>query len=619
MRRKMASILSRTQDSRFLMLTCLATAACSAVGHHCFYQSLRGQRVDEQKFDQNLNVYIGTALTVLTKLSLSATVTLAYSQILWQRLLGQRLRISHIDSLSSLVTTPSALDDWRILRKFPLLTTLAMMAWCTPIITVFPPGTLSVVADLANSTVSASVPSMDFTHALISDNSSRSMGRSRIDLEPDDNTGFTFPAGLKASAGVLAAMTAFTGSIPRIQTAEINSSYSTTFFGPALRCSTKQVKTNHVYCSGDAELSYISFMSFPQDKGTGFRRYFDLNASVPVYSSGNTSAIACSSIASFRSSTFGVYPPQLFVVARTSIPDLAPDSDPLRQEWKATTCQLRNATYEVEVQTSGNNQVVTVKANDDSSLGLATGYIPGIDTSSVDLTGPSANKLYNYFAMMAAMGQIVVGTVNSGSDVTTQMYTDGGVVDITPAPFPGIFSTRLSSSPEIQAFAKFANSPRVGDSHFASAGEGSPLAQQLEELFRNMTVAMLTSPATSSNATVEVSHWSSVIIYKYTAWHLWLAYGIGLLAAVLIIFLGFAAISVNGASYSTKFSTYLRTAPLSIIDEVLSDDRDTGADPLPKDVARRMMMLRCGSAIASMEMTGAKYVSDGSSVERHNL
>jgi hypothetical protein len=609
----MASILSRTQDSRLLMLTCLAIAACSAVGHHCFYQSLRGQRVDEQKFDQNVNVYIGTALTVLTKLSLTAAVTLAYSQILWQRLLGRRLRISHIDSLSSLVATPSALNDWRILRNFPLLTTLAMMAWCMPIITVFPPGTLSVVADLANSTVSASVPSMDFTHALVSDNSSRAMSHGNSS---------TFPAGLKTSAGVLAAMTAFTGSIPRIQTAETNSSYSTTFFGPALRCSTKQVKTNHVYCSGvaevsynDAELSYISFMSFPQDKGAGFRRYFDLDASVPVHSSGNTSTIACNSIASFRSSIFGVDPPQLFVVARTSIPDYAPDSDPPRQEWEATTCQLRNATYEVKVQTSDNNQVVTVKVSDDLSLGLATGYIPGFPNAP-DLSAPSANRLYNYFAMMAAMAQIVVGTVNSRSDYNALTYTDGGVVDHTPAPFPGIFSTRLSSSPEIQAFAKYADSSQVGGSRFTSAGEGSPLAQQLEELFRNMTVAMLTSPATSSNATVEVFHWSSVIIYKYTAWHLWLAYGVGLLAAALIVFLGFAAISANGASYSTKFSTYLRTAPLSIIDEVLSDDKDTGGDPLPRDVARRMMMLRCGSDIEGTEMKGAKYVSVPT-VERH--
>jgi hypothetical protein len=138
MRRKMSSILSRTQDSRFLMLSCLAIAACSAVGHHCLYQSLRGQRVDEQKYDQNVNVYIGTALTLLTKLSLTGAVSLAYSQVLWQKLLGQRLRISHIDSLSSLVTTPSALDDWRILRNFPLLTALALVAWCMPIIAVFP-------------------------------------------------------------------------------------------------------------------------------------------------------------------------------------------------------------------------------------------------------------------------------------------------------------------------------------------------------------------------------------------------------------------------------------------------------------------------------------------------
>ena len=306
------------------------------------------------------------------------------------------------------------------------------------------------------------------------------------------------------------------------------------------------------------------------------------------------------------------------MVARTSIPDYAPDSDPPRQEWEATTCQLRNATYEVKVQTSDNNQVVTVKVNDDLSLGLASEYIPGFPNAP-DLSAPSANRIYNYFAMMAAMAQIVVGTVNSASDFMNLVNTDGGVVDITPAPFPGIFSTRLSSSPEIQAFAKYTESDRVGDSHLTSAGEGSPLAQQLEELFRNITVAMLTSPATSSNATVEVFHWSSVIIYKYTAWHLWLAYGIGLLAAALIVFLGFAAISANGASYSTKFSTYLRTAPLSIIiDEVLSDDKDTGGDPLPRDVARRMMMLRCGSEIAGTEMKGAKYVSVPR-VERHTL
>jgi hypothetical protein len=419
------------------MLSCLAIAACSAVGHHCFYQSLRGQRVDEQKYDQNVNVYIGTALTLLTKLSLTGAVSLAYSQVLWQKLLGQRLRISHIDSLSSLVTTPSALDDWRILRNFPLLTALALVAWCMPIIAVFPPGTLSVVADLTNSTVSALVPSMDFTHPLISSDSSREMNYFGVNAEPGDTTGFTFPARLKASAGVLSTMAAITGVVPRIQTAEPNSSYDTTFSGPALRCSTKQVETNRVYCAGVGRpltaLKYISFVSSLKDKGASFHRYFDLDASVPV--SGNDSAVTCSSIANFRSSIFGVDPPRLFVVVETQV-------YASRQTWEATTCELRNATYAVKVQTFGNSQVVTVKTSDDSPLGLATDYVPGFDTASPNITAPSANKLYNYFAMMVAMAQVVVGTVTSASDTSPVVLTDGGAVDVTPAPFPAIFGTR---------------------------------------------------------------------------------------------------------------------------------------------------------------------------------
>jgi hypothetical protein len=268
-----------------------------------------------------VNVYIGTSLTLLTRLSLTGAVSLAYSQVLWQRLLGQRLRISHIDSLSSLVTTPSALDDWRILRNFPLLTALALVAWCVPIIAVFPPSTLSVVADLTNSTVSALVPSMDFTHPVISSDSSREMNHYGVDEEPGENTGFTFPARLKASAGVLSTMAAITGAIPRVQTVEANSSYDTTFSGPALRCSTKQVETNRVYCANVSRrlpaLSYISFLSFPEDKGAGFHSYFDLDVSVPV--SGNDFAVDCRSIANFRSSIFGVYPPQLFVVVETDV------------------------------------------------------------------------------------------------------------------------------------------------------------------------------------------------------------------------------------------------------------------------------------------------------------
>lgn len=448
------------------------------------------------------------------------------------------------------------------------------------------------------------------------------MGHSGVNLEPDDTTNFTFSAFPKGTAGALGTVTAYTGAIPRIRTAEINSSFSTIFFGPVVECSTKQAKTNHVYCSGDAEMSYVSFLSHPRDSGAGFHDYFDLNASLPVESSGNISYIVCNSMASFRTVTFGIYPPGLFVVARTSIPDGAPDTDVPRQEWMATSCLLRNATYEVDVQTSGNDQIIAVKTKESSSLGLATDYVADFE-SSPDLLGPSANRIYNYFAMMAVVGQTVVGTVNSATDATSELYTAGGVVDITPAPFPGIFSTKLSSSPEIQAFAKWAGSPRVSDSPFASVSKGAPLARQLEELFRNMTVAMLTSPATSSNATVEVLHWEPVNIYKYTAWHLWLAYAVGLFATAVILSLGFVAISVNGAPYSNRFSTYLRTTPWSKMEDLLRDDGGTGADPLPRGTARTMLVLGDGPASSEIEMmegeqpSGEHLVKRSGSIDRY--
>lgn len=587
------------------MLACFAIAAASALGHHFFYQSLDGQRVDKQTYNQNQNVYIGTALTALTKISLSAAVALGYSQILWRRLLGQKLRIAHVDSLASLYSTPAALDDWRILRDFPLLAALAVVAWCLSIITVFPPGTLSVFDSLENGSSNASVPTLDFTLPLVSD-SERSIGHSGVNLEPNDTTNFTFPAELKGSAGAIGTVTAFTGVIPRLQTAASNSTHRTSFFGPALECSTKKFQGNSTYCSRGWRISYLSFLSFPQDRGSDFRKFYDLDGAVPIETIENTTGISCDSIASFRASTFGVYPPKLFVVAQSREPE----------EWVTTTCQLRNATYDVKVETTGNNQTIAVEVSDLSSLRLATEYIPNFNTSEPEITGPSANKIYNYFAMMAAIGQIVVGTVNSASDANIATYTEGGVISNNPAPFPGIFSTRLSTSPEIQEYATLGTPARVREYPFGSAGDGPPLARQLEELFRNMTVAMITSPATSSNATVPVRHWASVNLYSYRWWPLWLAYGIGLIATALIMALAFAAIASNGASYSTKFSTYLRTAPWSNIDEVLGDDKDGGADPLPREVARSMVMLGTGAASSGIEMVGFKQVSDGPLAKR---
>ncbi|EME80298.1 uncharacterized protein MYCFIDRAFT_208546 [Pseudocercospora fijiensis CIRAD86] len=570
-------------DARTGMLSGREDAHAVRSCHHLFYSSLQARDISQTTFDQARNINIGTAFAFLVKICLSIAIGAAYAQVLWRTFLHRSLSVAQIDSLSSLITSPG-LDGIGHAVRFPALMAVATIGWFISVATIFPPGTLSVHGEVDSNRTTLTVPTLDFSQPIIQRVEGRSISASGINVQPGDPSYYTFPAPPRAIASVLSTMTAFTG-IPRVSGAQSNTSYSVSFYGPALQCSTSQVNTSPVFCDGDdggglskSSVYYTSFLKYPQDSGSSFRRFWDLNASVP---SGGNDTISCNEITSYRTSVFGNTPPELYVVL------LGTDTVNITG-WNVTTCQLLNATYSVNTSFPDGQQVISTKVDELTPLKSTIDYFEGYHGNISDITNITAgtNGIYNYLAMMALMGQIAVGTVNSASGSQQMSYEEGASLDVTSAEVPSIFSTRLTTSPEMKALHEavftLSDIADIEDSAFEGS-TAAPLAQQLEELFQNLTVAMSTNPSTSSNQSVTGLVDFPINRYAYQAEHLWISYGIGILLTALIVVLAYFAVASNGAPYSTKYSTFLRTTPWQAAEKSLAGEAhlgDLGSDPV---------------------------------------
>jgi len=74
-------------------------------------------------------------------------------------------------------------------------------------------------------------------------------------------------------------------------------------------------------------------------------------------------------------------------------------------------------------------------------------------------------------------------------------------------------------------------------------------------------------------------------LYVYSASILWLAYGIAFLIATITVVAGCVAIFSSDVSYSSSFSTVLRTTSHAYVSKKISKEHAMGQDPLPKYLA----------------------------------
>ena len=88
-------------------------------------------------------------------------------------------------------------------------------------------------------------------------------------------------------------------------------------------------------------------------------------------------------------------------------------------------------------------------------------------------------------------------------------------------------------------------------------------------------------------------------VYSYDRTTLWIAYGIPLFFATLVVIAGMFAILLSGASYSGNFSTIVRASRTAKLSVDVADQDGSGCDPLPKYLERARLDLGASTTTAN--------------------
>lgn len=132
------------------------------------------------------------------------------------------------------------------------------------------------------------------------------------------------------------------------------------------------------------------------------------------------------------------------------------------------------------------------------------------------------------------------------------------------------------------------------------------------------------SPYAPPNTTVVFTTYEN--IYLYSASILWIAYGLAISFSLLCVLYGSFAIFYTNASYSSDFSTIMRTTRNAELSIALTEADTRGEDPLPKKIAKAdIMFFRPESESNSDEAMSLRSIgarprsgSDVSSVHQHS-
>jgi hypothetical protein len=139
----------------------LATAVAVA---HYLYGHYLDQKFVDNTIPQSWNAAISVAFARAFSVTLAASASAAFTQLLWWYLRRKALTLSKIDALFSLNTSPLRLFEVGLLTTTPLLWFFGLLLPLISIATIFPPGSLVVqqLPDLQQTM--AQVPVLDIDY-----------------------------------------------------------------------------------------------------------------------------------------------------------------------------------------------------------------------------------------------------------------------------------------------------------------------------------------------------------------------------------------------------------------------------------------------------------------------
>jgi hypothetical protein len=273
-------------------------------------------------------------------------------------------------------------------------------------------------------------------------------------------------------------------------------------------------------------------------------------------------------------------------------------------DWNVLNCSMYNATYVVNISSDSNSrslpQISEVRMENSFAYSAqAPRYV------DEEISASSLSR-FSYLGMMECLNRLLVGTMVGSSAIgNTSYWLQLGL----RVQNPHLMSTLLAFTHELSPFLANSNSsglrmPAPDPSQWTAVGKSgyniislpeeavsSPsfnqsLGSAIEELFQNMTLSLFSDSRfvrdTQDPVDVTVSYTRN--LYSYSQKNLIISYGIALSLAFLASIAGRIAIFWNGASYTQKFSTVLRTT--TGLGQVVAENDRSGADPLPKYLSR---------------------------------
>jgi hypothetical protein len=501
------------------MLVLLALGLLVAIGHHCFYEHLNYEQLDQAVIKQVWAIRIGNAFAFLFKSVLVAALTVSFSQRFWFEARQRTMRIRLIDNIFGLLQNPFNFFEKDLLLKAKVLSLFAAIVWILPVAAIFAPGALtgqfhSILQYLI--VVQSNIASIEVTNvdvpvtALDRDIGFFEVGTGYLDLGPS------------SALNRLVVRVLTNGEfIPWPSPCGSNCSYSSLFTGPAFDC--------HIVDERDVQ--QLKVTGLPTSSDTTF-----YNASVGSDENNQTAPVG------FWISVYQTNGSNLI------------------------GCSLYNATYLTSVQYSENVQAV------DTSLVLhntvqnfvAEGYAFNITTESL---GPYPITEWwswvNQYSVATAVMNCLMGSlrfsINDGWIVDQTMITLSNMINLAAEqPIPDDIAQQIQTFLMNTTLSLLQISE--GSIYEGAAGEQSD------------------PPATNISAEATILTYPAR--YVYSAKVLWEVYASALGCCMFCVCIGVYALSQNDIEACMSFSQIVATTRNEALDQICTEAGLTGKNVL---------------------------------------
>ncbi|ODM22532.1 hypothetical protein SI65_00120 [Aspergillus cristatus] len=315
----------------------------------------------------------------------------------------------------------------------------------------------------------------------------------------------------------------------------------------------------------------------------------------------------------------GFDPTSIFIA---TFPHMAEQGDRTEKELNDTAldavilnCKLQNASYQAIFTYINGQQDIRIP-----HLQVFNEMEPVGMSQWMNIENPSTNDLdqmekFSYMSIIDELADLLSGEIyqrttrQPDSRQANGNGTKYGANETVIQPeSTNVMLTPLARTKELNFLYAAMNSNNQWNNSENGMPDGQPantslsLSDVLEELFQNISFnARLTSYCdTRPNYTdspmpdVNVTMTAYRNVYSYSQRILWTAYGIALGVSTLSVVLGVIIYFFNHGSYSTKFSTILRTTRTASISTALNAEDIKGLDPLPDHITDASISFKDG-------------------------